>query len=549
VNALPEIAGYTDLVPIGRGGLGDVYSAVQTMTGADVAIKVLRDVSDTSVAWHRTRRELTALLALSGHANVVQIVEVLDLPSGPALVMELAPGGSVADVMQRRDGTLTVHETVFVGRQTAAALVSAHARGIVHRDIKPQNLLIDADGQVQLCDFGIAALTRDEHYRSRTSAISMRYASPEDLEHEPGDRDGDDLDAVGPSSDVYSLGATLLHLARGAPPTLKERLAPWVPPDDADAPLAALDRVLARCLHPTPTMRPTAQALLDALDGLALGAGPDRVTALVAAAEPAVTPLAPSMRVTGPTPPPAATPPAERFAVQHDDLFGGDDITVVPSRPVAADTVSAQPLQRPDPPRPIPTGRRRRWPIIAGVAVVAAAAAAFVLWPDDAEAPDAAATTTVVQTTVPATTVPPTTVPPTTVPTPITLPRPLDLPPLTDAVWSTGVVGDCLLQVAGAADLVVVACDQAHDLQRYAAGDVTALGIAGFNADALAAGVDAECRARFTEFVGTDPSASTLRYAQTLPNADTWSLGDRAYACYVGLADARLTADARATAW
>ena len=59
----PAIDGYADLVPIGRGGLGDVYRAVQTATGADVAIKVLRDVSDTSVAWHRTRRELTALLA------------------------------------------------------------------------------------------------------------------------------------------------------------------------------------------------------------------------------------------------------------------------------------------------------------------------------------------------------------------------------------------------------------------------------------------------------------------------------------------------------
>ena len=77
----PSIDGYGHLVRIGRGGLGDVYRATQLASGADVAIKILRDVSDTSVAWHRTRRELAALRALSGHSNVVQIVDVLGLPA------------------------------------------------------------------------------------------------------------------------------------------------------------------------------------------------------------------------------------------------------------------------------------------------------------------------------------------------------------------------------------------------------------------------------------------------------------------------------------
>lgn len=537
----PEIAGYTDLVPIGRGGLGDVYRAVQSATGADVAIKVLRDVSDTSVAWHRTRRELTALLALSGHANVVQIVEVLDLPEGPALVMEHASGGSVADLLERRDGTLTVEETVFVGRQTAAALVSAHARGIVHRDIKPQNLLIDADGQVQLCDFGIAALTRDEQYRSRTNAVSMRYASPEDLEHET-----DDDGAVGPPSDVYSLGATLLHLARGAPPSLKERLAPWVAPSTGVATLAALDRVLARCLHPTPTMRPTAQALLDALDGLALGAGAGRVTALdpglpVAATGAPVTVLVPD--APGEPSAPWVRDGADT-ADPFDRLVDHDAITVVPAR-----TVTADPPSRADPPRPIPTGRPRRWPVFAAVGVVAAAVLAFVLWPDGADAPTFTPAIVPTPATTPATT--PVTTPAIVAPAPATVPRPADLPPLVDAVWGAGAVGDCLVQVAGTDELAVVGCDQPHDLQRFAAGDVTALGVDGttFDADAVAAAVDAECRARFVEFVGSDPAGSAVRFAQTRPNADTWAAGDRVYGCFLGLADARIVGDARSAGW
>ena len=541
MSELPTIDGYVDLVPIGRGGLGDVYRAVQTATGAAVAIKILRDVSDSSVAWHRTRRELNALLALSGHANVVQIVELLELPSGPALVMEHAPGGSVSDLLRDRGGTLSVDETVFVGRQTAAALVSAHARGIVHRDIKPQNLLVDADGQVQLCDFGIAALTRDDEYRSRTNAISMRYASPEDLEqhdrehdreHDDAEHPGGDELAVGPASDVYSLGATLLHIARGAPPTIRERLAPWVPPATGDAQLAALDRVVARCLHPAPSVRPTAQALADALDGLSLGAGAARVTALpVIGRSPA--PAAPPER----SPAAVGARPAPRHPARLDADVDADAVTR--QRPGEV-SLADRPVELP---RPVEVGPRWHRPLLGVIAALVVAAAAIVLWPsDDVAAPG------------PSTPAPSTAAVPTPIGGPVTRPRPDGLAPLTDpaVVWTVGRVGDCLVQVPDRTALSVVPCSEPHDLQRYVSGSVVDLGVdtdAAFDQAAIADAVTAACVAAFEPFVGTPPTSSALQTAQTRPNADTWTAGDREYHCSVGVEDARVVGDAAGTGW
>ena len=506
-----SIEGYTDIERIGQGGLGDVYRAVRTSTGGTVAIKVLRDISDESVAWHRTRRELTALVSLAGHANVIQLIEVLDLPEGPALVMEHAPGGSVAELMLRRDRPLSVGETVLVGRQTATALTAAHERGIVHRDVKPQNLLIDAYGQVKLCDFGIAAMARSDEFQARTSAISMRYASPEDL---------DDETDVGPASDVYSLGATMLHLARGAPPTLKERLAPWVPPDTDDEALAALDTIVASCLHPSPGERPTASQVADDLERLGWSID-ERNRAIAFESVDLVDDL--DDAPTDPRAVPSTVPsvgddaPTVPRSTPRDHPAGPNDAGPNDAVPDGADPVDDldDTVYRPDrrPARPAPLPTRRRWPI-AVAAVVLGAIALVVLWPDGGGTDLAFAD------------------------------RPAGLPDVRELEWPTGDVGECLVQRD--TTLAAVGCDEPHDLQRVAVGTLDDTADAAFDEATVRAAVGAACDEAFTSFVGVSPVVSDFDAPFSAPSSATWEQdGDRGYQCLLGVAGRRIVGDAQ----
>lgn len=238
--------GYDDPELIGEGGLGRVYRAIRASTGGTVAIKSLRDVQDSSPAWHRANRELEAMLRVKGHPYVVTVEEIFLGPEGPCLVMEYLQGGSIADLLAA--GPIPDADLVLIGQHVSQALIAAHEVGIVHRDIKPANLMIGGFGQVKVGDFGISALARGDD-QTKTSSLTLAYASPEELDGEQ---------RVGAPADVFSLAATMHHLVSGIRPTFSARVHGWPPlvgRDPAVAPMiASIEAGLSEAIDDRPTM-------------------------------------------------------------------------------------------------------------------------------------------------------------------------------------------------------------------------------------------------------------------------------------------------------
>jgi hypothetical protein len=204
------IEGLEDAVEIGRGGFAVVYRARQTALNRLVAVKVLAASLDPSSRL-RFAREGFAVGSLSGHPNIVTVFDTGMTPGGrPYIAMAYLPRGSLADRLDR-DGPLPWPEATRVGVKLAGALETAHATGTLHRDVKPENVLISDYGEPQLADFGIARV--EGRFETSTGHVlaSFSYAAPEIL-------DGHQATVA---SDVYSLAATVFALLAGCPPFLR----------------------------------------------------------------------------------------------------------------------------------------------------------------------------------------------------------------------------------------------------------------------------------------------------------------------------------------
>jgi serine/threonine-protein kinase len=237
---------------IATGGMGDVWQADDTVLGRRVALKVLvEELAADARATRRFVREARATAKLA-HPNVARVYDFGRDGGAPFLVMELLEGETLA--ARLASGPLPPAEAARVAAAVADALDAAHRRGIVHRDVKPSNVMLTRDGEVKVLDFGIAAAA-DETHSTTGSGIyaTVAYVSPERVAGEPAT----------PASDLYSLGAVLYELLCGRPPFLGppalvarahlqdqpvpvRQLAPWVPARLAETCEAALAKDPAR---------------------------------------------------------------------------------------------------------------------------------------------------------------------------------------------------------------------------------------------------------------------------------------------------------------
>lgn len=203
------IAGRYELVKcIGHGGMADVYLALDLILDRQVAIKILKpDSNADKVALERFAREAQASTQLS-HPNIVDIYDVGDDDNIHYIVMEYIKGHTLKQLIKKR-GPLPTRETIWIMKQLTSALMEAHKNGLIHRDIKSQNILIKDDGTVKLADFGIAILNNAIQLTSKDSVLgSVHYLAPELVKGEKSSM----------KSDIYSLGIVMYELLRGDVP-------------------------------------------------------------------------------------------------------------------------------------------------------------------------------------------------------------------------------------------------------------------------------------------------------------------------------------------
>ena len=199
---------YEVIRELGQGGMANVYLALDTILNRQVAVKVLKgDMANDPVSIERFKREANTSTKLS-HPNAVDVYDVGDDGSMHYIVMEYVKGHTLKQLIQRR-GALPPKEAVWIMKQLSGALLEAHKNGIIHRDIKSQNVLIKDDGTVKLADFGIAVLNNTVDITSKGSVLgSVHYLAPELAKG----------GSASMQSDIYSLGIVFYELLTGDVP-------------------------------------------------------------------------------------------------------------------------------------------------------------------------------------------------------------------------------------------------------------------------------------------------------------------------------------------
>jgi predicted ATPase/predicted Ser/Thr protein kinase len=275
VTAGTRIGRYEVVSRIGRGGMGEVYRARDVSLGREVALKLPRQpYAGGTEAVRRFEQEARAASSLN-HPNIITVHEIGETDGRRFIAMELVDGRSLSPMIGQ---ALPPRDLLHIGRQLAKALAVAHAAGIVHGDVKPENVMLRTDGYVKVLDFGIARLasipSADDSATGPTAAAATamlgtpRYMAPEQARGEP---------ASAPS-DVFACGVVLYELATGRHPFIVDTATSSSRASRASEPIApssggsrlpsAVEALLLRMLEPLPVARPTARDVAAALDAM-----------------------------------------------------------------------------------------------------------------------------------------------------------------------------------------------------------------------------------------------------------------------------------------
>ncbi|MET7392333.1 serine/threonine-protein kinase [Dactylosporangium sp. NPDC005572] len=361
---IPTVPGLTGFSVLARGGYATVYRAVQESVGRDVAVKVENRTLETERDRRRFLREARAAGRMSSHPHVVDLFDAGVTTDGhPYLIMELCDG-SYAERM--RSAPLSAAEVREVGFKIADALADAHSLGVLHRDVKPANILFSRFGEPALADFGLAILAEWRDVSITLDVLTPAYAPPETFRHAP----------PAPAADVYALCATLYALMRGKPPRWREDQMPSLMslvdmfhehiPDLPGCPPELME-ILRTGMSNDESARPSAIELRDRLIAVRLEPVPQVIVPPLGS--PPVEPV-----YVPPAADPAHTPPTPNRLLASPFLSGGpgdaDPEQTVPHGPAAPPVDPFVPPVKPPSP---PISRRGVALLVTGAVLVVAA--------------------------------------------------------------------------------------------------------------------------------------------------------------------------------